>query len=113
MDELVCRVSKSIISLIEPTSYAMENPHRNIQLVHPGMIDTPPVRQEYDNSVVAPNSISPLDLARAILASKDFYVRVPAFTSFCGALMWTVIPNWSRWLIPRLLPKTKAERFIK
>lgn len=94
--------------------YAMENPHRHIQLVHPGMIDTPAVRHEYGESVVTANSITPDQLVRATLTDESsFFLRVPWFSSFCGSLAWCVFPNWLRHNLPRFLPKTRQAKFTK
>lgn len=94
--------------------WALENATTSVQVVHPGMVDTPPVRSEYDANVRRSWALDARDTARRLLATpaSAFVVNYP-WAVFWGHLLWVCAPRFCRAWLPAMLPRTNKEAFVK
>lgn len=78
------------------------------------MIDTPPVRAEYHESVMrAFGAMSPDSVAVEVLDSPTAFIQLIGKGGRLAYVLWTVVPSLVRVWLPQLLPKTKSSRFTK
>lgn len=82
----------------------------DLSVIHPGMIDTPPVHDEYEDDVIRANALSPADLARDIIhAPLGVFSSVP-ISGFIVHVLYVLFPAFYRSAIHRILPPIKQKK---
>ncbi len=102
--------SKAALSMFVAV-LAQEHKNLVISCVHPGMVDTPPVYEEYDSSVVRANAMSADTLAKQIIhGCRNVVEFVPAFSVWMALVWYVLSPESFRNFSSKFVPPKKKER---
>lgn len=86
---------------------AMEHPNLDIQIVYPGMIDTPAVHLEYTDEVIRKNALKAEDFVQRMLVTRGFKSFIP-ISGFLVHVAETIFPELIRKHLPKILPDEKC-----